>query len=545
MINVSHRPEGRTQAFVRCVLALLIAGSGAATGGQFHVHPGGSPMGDGSATRPWDLRTALTQTAVVLPGDTVWLHGGRYWGTFESFLTGTPAAPIFVRSYPGEWAVIDNGGSNDMALWLKGGYTWFWGLEVTNSNPSPPRNEGGVNFTSSIGNKLINALVHDMGSTGINPYVPSIDAEIYGCLVYYNGRFDDTNRVNGYGIYGQNAAPSRKLIADNFFFNMFGVFPAHMAGSSTAKIDGMSFEGNVIFGHTLYDGKNVIAVYGNFEPGAGKNLEPEWKSNFFYRSDLWLGYNGDGVDSATVTGNIFYRGELSEHPANTYRLKADNVLTSDEDTVIVRPNRFADSYDPRRANIVVLNGRGAMQVTVKLPPGVLVPGDSFQVRDVQNYLGPPVAAGVFTDSIIVIPMPGSSSPIMQPRSIPAHRPGSSLPSHTDREFGAFVLLANLQRGDWPLAVGGSPYVGEYALAQNYPNPFNPSTTITFMLSARTYVRLSVTNILGQEVSTLVDGMLEAGNHSAVFDGLRSASGVYFYRLVAGDHSYVKRMVLLR
>jgi photosystem II stability/assembly factor-like uncharacterized protein len=78
----------------------------------------------------------------------------------------------------------------------------------------------------------------------------------------------------------------------------------------------------------------------------------------------------------------------------------------------------------------------------------------------------------------------------------------------------------------------SPTLVSYILEQNYPNPFNPSTTITFELPMASVVRLSVYDILGREVSVLVDERRDAGVHEVKFDGSRLASGVYFYRLQA-------------
>jgi hypothetical protein len=76
-------------------------------GPRFYVSPSGSSAGDGSVGSPWDLQTALSQPAAVVPGSTVWLRGGTYVGKFASVLRGTPALPVVVRSYPGEWARIE------------------------------------------------------------------------------------------------------------------------------------------------------------------------------------------------------------------------------------------------------------------------------------------------------------------------------------------------------------------------------------------------------------------------------------------------------
>lgn len=83
------------------------------------------------------------------------------------------------------------------------------------------------------------------------------------------------------------------------------------------------------------------------------------------------------------------------------------------------------------------------------------------------------------------------------------------------------------------------------LQQNYPNPFNPSTTIKYDLPKSSMVRLSVYDMLGREVSVLVDETKNAGVHEVKCEGSNLASGVYFYRLQAGEFVQSKRLVLLK
>ena len=85
----------------------------------------------------------------------------------------------------------------------------------------------------------------------------------------------------------------------------------------------------------------------------------------------------------------------------------------------------------------------------------------------------------------------------------------------------------------------------YELSQNYPNPFNPSTTIEFTLPRPERVTLKIYNILGEEVTTLVSAKLQAGAHKYTFDGSKFASGVYLYRLRAGEFTEIKKLVLLK
>jgi hypothetical protein len=91
--------------------------------------------------------------------------------------------------------------------------------------------------------------------------------------------------------------------------------------------------------------------------------------------------------------------------------------------------------------------------------------------------------------------------------------------------------------------GGIPTVFE--LSQNYPNPFNPSTTIKFELPKSSDVRLSVFDMLGREVSALVKERRDAGVHEVKFDGSNLASGVYFYRIQAGDFVQTRKLLLVR
>ena len=102
----------------------------------------------------------------------------------------------------------------------------------------------------------------------------------------------------------------------------------------------------------------------------------------------------------------------------------------------------------------------------------------------------------------------------------------------------------------PLPVGGiterqQEVPQDFMLLQNYPNPFNPSTTIKYELPRASQVTLSVYDILGREVSVLVNERKDAGVYEVKFDGANYASGVYFYRLQAGDFVQSKRLLLLK
>ena len=86
---------------------------------------------------------------------------------------------------------------------------------------------------------------------------------------------------------------------------------------------------------------------------------------------------------------------------------------------------------------------------------------------------------------------------------------------------------------------------QYRLSQNFPNPFNPTTQIQYDIPKATFVRLSVYNVLGQEVAELVNGQQTAGKYVTTFNGSKLTSGIYFYRLQAGNFVQTKKLVLMK
>jgi len=86
---------------------------------------------------------------------------------------------------------------------------------------------------------------------------------------------------------------------------------------------------------------------------------------------------------------------------------------------------------------------------------------------------------------------------------------------------------------------------KYVLEQNYPNPFNPATTINFGIPQSEHVTLTIYNLVGQKITTLVDEELTSGEYSVTFDASRLPSGVYFYTISAGSFQSTKQMMYLK
>jgi S-layer homology domain len=438
--------------------ALLLALVGALYATDFYVAPNGSSSGNGSIGSPWDLQTALNQPSSVHPGDTIWLRGGTYSGVghYVGNLNGTAANPIIVRQYAGERATIDgNYAGNLDTLEIHGSYTWYWGFEIFNSDPTrytsdgndPPRRGEGVEMLG-LDNKMINMIVHDT-SQGVLNGSGTNGAEIYGNLLYYNG-YDSPDRGHGHGAYVQNDPGNVvKKVTDNIIFEQFGYgIHGYTTNTGLANLD---IEGNTSFdngGLSQVSGWSTNILLGGLQVA----LNPIISNNFTY-NQVHDGANNTGysagctnptissnyLDSGTalklvgctgitMTSNTFY-GSISgftqsQFPNNTYYSSQPTGVK-----VFVRPN----AYEAGRANITIFNWDHDPTVPVDLS-GILSAGTYFEIRNVQNYFGDAVVSGTYDGSPVQIPMTGLSvaSPV-----------GAATPNPTGPAFNAFILTSTL------------------------------------------------------------------------------------------------------
>ncbi|MFQ5453842.1 MAG: FlgD immunoglobulin-like domain containing protein, partial [Candidatus Zixiibacteriota bacterium] len=116
-----------------------------------------------------------------------------------------------------------------------------------------------------------------------------------------------------------------------------------------------------------------------------------------------------------------------------------------------------------------------------------------------------------------------------------------------------ILIGALDIGCTPLDItddNEEHLPNEFQLLQNYPNPFNPSTVIEFSLPTNSSVKITVYDILGQVIRTIVDERLPAGYHSITWDGKDKdgnvvSTGIYFYKLKANDFTESRKMILMK
>jgi len=515
------------------------------TNNQFYVAPNGSSAGNGSIGSPWNLQTAFSHPSIIQPGATIWMRGGRYFvpeseGGFVSNLNGTAQAPIVVKSYPGEWAIVDGNLANvevksTTMLRNYGSYVWFMNFEMTNSETTNRK----IDITGSnpyqrransiddygTGTKVINLIIHDTGQ-GIGAWQQGKNNEYYGNIVYNNG-WDAPDRLHGHGTYAQNQT-GYKNFTDNIFFNQFGV-NSRTGGTNDSAVRNFSWTGNTFFNGGMswlgphIENLKVIENYtynqsfkvGNevnstylsaevrrnyfmrgvelfefnhglrFEENTVWNINPGCKNlvlytsavypastsflnnNTYYQScrlfpyshlkvyvfprvaaresvkaskssiiDPFSNYTGDYAFNSTqgTQASTYYYTKKSWQADAGLDLNStyiDSVPTGTK--VFVRPN----NYEPNRANIIIYNWDKANTVAVDVS-SVLNPGDSYELRSVQDYFGD-VTTGVYGGGELIIQMTGrtSAKPIGYDQVTSwYHNP---LQPTTFPEFGVFVI----------------------------------------------------------------------------------------------------------
>ena len=107
-----------------------------------------------------------------------------------------------------------------------------------------------------------------------------------------------------------------------------------------------------------------------------------------------------------------------------------------------------------------------------------------------------------------------------------------------------LLTTNINRNGFEITDNiNTP--SEFKLSQNYPNPFNPETNISFGIPKESFVKIKIYDITGREIKVLVNELKQAGSYKVIFNGSGFSSGVYFYKLEAGEFLQVRRMVMLK
>ncbi len=320
----------------------------------------------------------------------------------------------------------------------------------------------------------------------------------------------------------------------------------------------------------------TVKVEGDIESLTLTSLSVMGKTFAVDSSTLVVGH-GTGVitfASLTVGLNVEVKGSLNTsgvltaklikvHPAHEFEVygKIESItgtslvvagltLTTDQNTVFYDEFDKTITFDSLEVNLFVevkyiktnLNENLAVKIEIEKDPkhvqfnGVVTASSSANIQlSVPSFT---VNSNTVFISSTFIPIQSTSIQAGQSIMVWAEQDqsGKLTAVQVQQISGSVTTVENNNKDNLPSA---------YALKQNYPNPFNPTTDISFSIANKEEVSLVVYNIIGQQVAVLLSGPMNAGSHVVKFNAVNLPSGVYLYRLTAGEFVSIKKMVLLK
>ncbi len=529
---------------------------------SFYVSTTATASGNGSFGNPWQLQTALNHPAALHPGDTVWIRGGVYTNTFDSQTSfscrtnGTANAPIIFRNYNNERATID--GQLTYSLYVGLGncsYTWFWGLEVTNSKSTDRNHDIYGSVTCTAENiKFINMIVHDTGS-GLDCWKTAKNSETYGCIIYHIGNNLNNNgnlEGHGHGMYIQNDTIGTKIIHNNIVFSTYGYGVKIWQTTTTAPLGNFDIQKNIVFNggsasenlggvgnnsrtHNFFvvsNGPNnpvVNTVIKHNYTFAGTNTPRPPVNAFglnygvrnmildsnYLACQTRLGFNNTPVFDASVNGNTILGGIPSvygyylwgftqtDFPNNTY---ISEIPQTGLDYFLI-PNK----YEAGRGHLVIYNWDSLESVVVDISNLGLNPGDEFELVNVLDYFNDIVTETYQSNGILNVKMIG--------HSLCSSIGSNQVPVSQFPKFGVFVIRKKDKHVTTELE--------EVTKTQEVTIAPNPSTGKFRIHIEGNPSSMSIYNLLGKEILIIDNTTLPKELEIDLTDFTK---GIYFLKL---------------
>jgi hypothetical protein len=566
-IDLTAPAQGDTVSETVSLVAQASDNSGIASV-QFYIN--GSPLGTGVTAAPW---TRSWNTAGLADGS----YRIRATATDRAGLKASDSATVVLYTPPPPPPdSIPAGGSDSIVVfgdaiatpWVNGS----WGTSITFQ--STERTFAGSSAIKAVQNAWGAVSLHS--GTWESPVPVAVSAEDFLQLSVYP-ETDATLRVALQNDLGQQfgyatlsgipagrwttySLPVRDLNPDNRVIHQLtvqnyvssavtyhldevkfvtvaapvdtsGGLPPGGGGNDTVavviaglKYDRLSLDfGNVGVGDQKTD--SVTLVNDNDFPVTLKNLRTT--SSRFSASAAGTSISPKGSGKVYVTFKPDSRSTFSSL-----------VITSSDTTVRI------DTVNIRGTGVRKAKGRFSRgAIAIKPVPNEGTATDSFFVSNDGDVPLELVSVTASKTSISVSPSSGTIAPNDSLKF------RVRVATHGKKAVKGFVIIRPAVGEPDSIAVeveqaaAGVP--AEYSLSQNYPNPFNPATTIEYALPVGGQVRIAVFNVIGQEVAVLVDGVQEAGYGEVTFDASAIPSGVYLYRITAGEFTDMKKMLLVR
>ncbi len=372
-----------------------------------------------------------------------------------------------------------------------------------------------------------NVIESNLFEGNIGHYTGAIDvsvgpATIRGNVVANNHSVTDYGVGGGISVRGMGTIQIEgNVVRDNTGFSFgAGIFTSSRSSGSTFIISN-----NIITGNSVTGGRDW--------PGSGGGLS------------VWTNQpNPVRTGKYYVINNVFFGNEAAAYGGGFHA-----GLWNDEDEIHLYNNVFLENSAPSgrdaffdndrngnffAATVRVLNNRLTKAAVSSTLP-ILIDASNLDGVDPQFVDAANGDFHLLADSPL-IDAGNNDAP---------HLPDEDFDGRTRIQDGQVDIGAYEYPGSGVAVDETAALPSTFSLSQNYPNPFNPTTTITYDLPRLSEATLTVYDVLGRQVSLLASGTQPADTYELTFDATELPSGIYFYRLQAGDYVETKRMVVLR
>ena len=517
----------------------------------YHLSPfGNDSTGDGSSAKPF--YTVTHAAALVVPGDSIVMHGGVYHYTDRINLSavGTAQDRITLTAPKGERAVLDFSAMTDddanQGIRLTGSYWHFYGLDIAGAGdngllverdkPSGATYDDIKDKTDQAHDNIIEfCRFYRNRDSGVQLKNLAAYNSFINCDSYENRDATDGD-ADGF-------APKLTVGTGNYFYGCRAWQNSDDGWDHYLKAKEDGFPQDMVTTiENCWAFQNGYLSDGTPSTGNGNGFKLGGSSGKDQRHDLVLrrclsfdnlqkGFdqNGNAGNMTLLNCTGFSRALLTNSSHFTYNI--DGATLADGKKLVHTNNlSIGDGLvrkDSKWAECKMVNG-------VQTTCDYLAKESDFISIDTTGMRGPRGADGSLPKTSFMRLAPGNTKHINTGTVIDGITFSGSAP-----DLGAFEVTA-------PSAAEQQQNVPNgFSLQQNYPNPFNPSTTITYSVEQAGLVTVTVYDIIGRAVAVLQNGPKEAGVYTLRFDGSAFSSGMYLYRLQQGTRMISRSMLLLK
>lgn len=497
----------------------------------YYIATTGNDANPGTASQPW--RTISYAATKVVAGDIVLIHPGIYNGGIVVSTSGRAAAPIVFRANGAGVIVEGSGGTRDAFFITAADHVIVEGLTIRRANRAGLR----ISFSDSV--FVRNCTFADNGRWGVftdfSDYTLVENCETYGAVdehgIYISNSSDypiirnnliHHNHANGIHLNGDLSQGGDGIISHGLIESNI-IYENGVGGGSGINMDGVT--DTIVRNNLLYDNHaSGISVY-QIDGGSSSKNNRLLNNTIIVPADGRWAINIPDLDD---TGNKIFNNILfSSHSFRGSILIPTANLAGFESDYNIVVDRFSIDGGNSTINLTAWKALGHDAHSFIATPAQLFVNPNAQ--DYRLKAGSPAIDAGITLTDVRKDLTGLSRPVGRAFDIGAYEYNPA--TAVERE------LSNT-----PTA---------FALEQNYPNPLNSTPTlIRYQLHHPSRVELSIHTILGQKVRTLVARDQPAGEFVLRWDGrddygVALPSGVYFYRLQAGDMLVTKKMLIVR